>query len=133
MRFVCLGCWDQTLFDALPKAEQATIMERCFAYDDELRRGGHFVGGTALCGPNQAVTLHLREGQPTPVDGPFAETKEFIGGLLYLEARDMKHAVELMSKHPGLAVGPFEIRPENPEITELVRARDERIAAEMKK
>lgn len=128
MRFVCLGCWNQAMFDALPPAEQATIMDRCFAYDDELRRGGHFVGGTALESASKAVTLHLRDGKATPVDGPFAETKEFIGGLLYLEARDMQHAVELMSKHPGLAVGPFEIRPENPEITELVRARDARIA-----
>jgi hypothetical protein len=130
MRFVCLGCWNQAMFDALPEAEKATIMDRCFAYDDELRRGGHFVGGTALEPPTQAVTLHLRDGKATPVDGPFAETKEYIGGLLYLEARDMKHAVELISKHPGLAMGPFEIRPENPEITELVRARDARIAAE---
>lgn len=132
MRFVCLGVWNQALFDALPAAEQATIMERCFAYDDELRRGGHFIGGLALEAANSAVTLHLRAGKATPVDGPFTETKEFIGGLLFLEARDMQEAVALISKHPGLNVGPFEIRPVNPEITELIKARDDQIAAEMK-
>ncbi|WP_254509947.1 YciI family protein [Anatilimnocola floriformis] len=132
MRFVCLGCWDQAMFDALPDSEKATIMDRCFEYDDELRRGGHFVGGMALQPANEAVTLHLRDGKPTPVDGPFAETKEYIGGLLFLEARDMKQAVELISKHPGLNVGPFEIRPDNPEITALVAARDRKIAAEKK-
>lgn len=120
------------MFDALSPAEQASIMDRCFEYDDVLRRGGHFVGGAALEPASQAVTLHLKNGKATPIDGPFAETKEYIGGLLFLEARDMQHAVELMSKHPGLAVGPFEIRPENPAISELVRARDARIAAEMK-
>jgi hypothetical protein len=105
-------------------------MDRCFDYDDELRRGGHFVGGLALQPPTQAVTLHLQNGKPSPVDGPFAETKEYIGGLLFLEARDMEHAVALISKHPGLAMGPFEIRPTNPEITELVAVRDRKIAAE---
>jgi len=96
MRFVCLGCWDQSKFDALPPDEKSTIMDRCFEYDDVLRRAGHFVGGAALEAPNQAVTLHLRAGKPTPVDGPFAETKEYIGGLLFLEARDMAEAVALI-------------------------------------
>lgn len=132
MRFVCLGCWDQSLFDALPPAEQATIMESCFAYDDELRRGGHFVGGMALQAADKAVTLQLRGGKPTPTDGPFAETKEFIGGLLFLEARDMPHAIELISRHPGLKVGPFEIRPVDSEITAMVGARDAKVAAEKK-
>ncbi len=132
MRFVCLGCWDQSMFDALPPAEQATIMERCFEYDDELRRGDHFVGGMALQEVSQAVTLQLRGGKPTTIDGPFAETKEFIGGLLFLEARDMQHAVELISRHPGLQVGPWEIRPVNAEITAMVAARDAKVAAETK-
>lgn len=132
MRFVCLGCWDQSMFDALPPVEQATIMERCFEYDDELRRGGHFVGGMALQEVSQAVTLQLRGGKPTTIDGPFAETKEFIGGLLFLEARDMQQAVELISRHPGLQVGPWEIRPVNAEITAMVAARDAKVAAEKK-
>jgi hypothetical protein len=129
MRFVCLGCFDQAMFNALSAAEQATIIDRCFAYDDELRRGGHFVEGVALQETKKARTVHLRGGKPIAVDGPFAETKEFIGGLMFLEARDLDEAVALISKHPGLAMGPFEIRPVNEEVTAMCNARAERIAA----
>jgi hypothetical protein len=61
-------------------------------------------------------------------DGPFAETKEAIGGILFLEARDMDHAVELMSKHPGVKIGPFEIRPADETINQLVAERAARVA-----
>ena len=129
MRFVCLGCFDQSLFNGLPAAEQATIIDRCFAYDDELRRGGHFLDGVALQETKKARTVHLRNGKPIAVDGPFTETKEFIGGLMFLEARDIDEAVALISKHPGLAMGPFEIRPVNEEVTEMCNARAQRNTA----
>jgi hypothetical protein len=111
MKFVCLGYLDEKSWDALSEGERTGLMDACFAYDDELRKGGHFVGGEALQGARNAVTLRYREGKVSKTDGPFAETKEILGGILLLEADDLDHAVRLMSKHPGVRVGPFEIRP----------------------
>lgn len=123
MKFVCLGYIDQEKFAAIPPEEQAQMMERCFAYDDVLRRGGHFIGGEALGSALQAVTLKGENGEVVKLDGPFSETKEVLGGILFLEARDMPHAIELMSKHPGVQVGPFEIRPANEEVNALIQSR----------
>src|SRR5204863_2348063 len=104
------------------------MMEACFTYDDELRRGGHFLGGEALDSARSAVTLRMNAGDVEITDGPYAETKETLGGILLLEARDMNHAISLMSKHPGVKMGPFEIRPANEAINELIAARDAMIA-----
>src|SRR5690606_1579578 len=124
MRFVCLGYADLTQWETMPEKEREAWMEECFAYDDELRRGGHFLGGEALQVANQAVTLRMNNGRVAVTDGPYAETKEQLGGILILEARDLNHAISLMSKHPGVRFGPFEIRPANAEINGLITARD---------
>ena len=124
MKFVCLGHADPSLFETLLPAELSALMEACFAYDDVLRRGGHFVGGEGLQPPQQAVTLRFQNGAVTATDGPYIETKEFLGGILFLEARDMNHAVALMSKHPGVRFGPWEIRPANEDIAAINAARD---------
>ena len=111
MRYVCLGYIDQTRWQNLPETERNAIMDGCFAYDDELKRGGHFAGGEALQDARNAATLRFRGGAVAVTDGPFAETKEQLGGILFLEARDLNEAIQLMSRHPGVRVGPFEIRP----------------------
>lgn len=110
MKFVCIGYYDEARWNALPESEQNTLMDACFAFDDELSRNGHFAGGEGLQSADKAVTLRLRGGKVSATDGPFAETKEQIGGILMLEARNLEHAVQLMSRHPGVRVGPFEIR-----------------------
>lgn len=128
MKFICMGFLDETVLDAIPQSEQLATMEECFAYDDELRRGGHFLGGEALQGVASAVTLRSEGGKVTVCDGPFAETKEHLGGILLLEARDMNHAISLMSKHPGVKFGPFEIRPADESINAMVAERDKAFA-----
>src|SRR5262245_257851 len=124
MKYVCMGFIDETKFAAMPPAEAEKMMEECLAYDDELRRGGHFLGGEALDSARNAVTLRTRNGEVVVTDGPFVETKETLGGILLLEARDMNHAIALMSKHPGAKIGPWEIRPANEKINELIALRD---------
>lgn len=111
MKYICLGYIDAGWFAGLPERERQTFIDDCVAYDDELRRGGHFAGGEGLQGPETAVTLRHVNGKVTVTDGPYAETKEQIGGILILEANDLNHAIQLMSKHPGVKCGPFEIRP----------------------
>lgn len=111
MKFICLGYIEPGKFENMPDAERNAAVDACFAYDDVLRKNGHFAGGDGLMPPVMAKTLRARAGKVIVTDGPYAETKEQLGGILILEARDMNHAVELMSKHPGVGMGPFEIRP----------------------
>jgi hypothetical protein len=120
MKFMCLGYYDEKAFEALSESERNTFMDDCFAYDDVLRSGGHMIGGEGLQSIQQAKTVRSRNGKAVVTDGPFAETKEVLGGILVLEARDMDHAVELMSKHPGTKAGPFEIRGVE-DMTEVMR------------
>jgi hypothetical protein len=123
MRFVCLGYAEEKQWESMSKPQQEAMMEECFAYDDELRRNGHWLdGGGALQSTRTAKTLRRRQGKLLVTDGPFAETKEHLGGFGVLEARDMDQAVELMSKHPGVRIGPFEIRPIDEEIGEHVKS-----------
>ena len=119
MKYVCLGFIDEAQFAQVPPEEGRRMMEECFAYDDELRRGGHFVGGEALDSARNAVTLRMKDGAVEVTDGPFVETKETLGGILLLEARDLNHAIALMSKHPGVKMGPFEIRPATDIVNQL--------------
>lgn len=125
MKFICLGYIEDGKWESLSDAQRNTMMEECFAYDDVLRKGGHFAGGEALQSAGSARTLRWRDGRVAVTDGPYAETKEQLGGILILEADDMDHAVALMSKHPGVRLGgPFEIRPAAEDVNELVTARD---------
>jgi hypothetical protein len=130
MKFVCLGFFDETKFAAIPPEDGRRMMEECFAYDDVLRRGGHFLGGEALDSARKAVTLRTNAGEILVTDGPFAETKETLGGILLLEARDLDQAIALMSKHPGVRIGPWEIRPANEVMNRLIAERNAAIAKE---
>ena len=84
MRFVCMGCLDESAWEAMSEEERQQWMDECMAYDDVLRKGGHFLGGEALQGASQAVTLRWQNGRAAVIDGPFVESKEQIGGLLFL-------------------------------------------------
>ncbi len=124
MKFICLGYLDEASWAEMSESERNSFMERCFAYDDELRKGGQFLQGEALEQADKGATVRWRGGRVVVTDGPYAETKEQIGGILFLEARDLKHAAELMAKHPGVRAGGFEIRPANEEINALIAARN---------
>jgi hypothetical protein len=128
MKYICLGFIDSNAFASLPEAQQQAMMDSCLAYDDQLRANGHFKGGEALQPANTARTLHYANGKIIVTDGPFAETREQLGGIMILEARDLDHAVELISKHPGAKFGPWEIRPAA-DLGELIRQSEARRAA----
>jgi hypothetical protein len=118
-----MGFHDEASTAGMSESERKSFLERCFAYDDELRRAGHFLSGVALEPASHAATLRWRNGQVMATDGPYAETKEQLGGILFLEARDLHHAIRLISKHPGVRAGGFEIRPADEEINALIAAR----------
>lgn len=125
MKFICLGYFNENQWNELSTTEQEKFMDSCFAYDDELRRGKHFIGGEALGPAANAVTLKMKSGAVDVMDGPFSETKEVLGGILLLEANDLNHAISLMSKHPGLKAGPFEIREADETINQLIEQRNQ--------
>ena len=125
MKYICLGYIEPNKFESMSDNERNAMLDECFTYDDQLRKNGNFAGGEALQGPNTATTLRWKSGKVTVTDGPYAETKEQLGGILVLEARDLNHAIQLMSKHPGVKAGPFEIRPAA-DLTEMIRESEQR-------
>jgi hypothetical protein len=130
MKYVCLGYIDEKKFAQVMREDGHRMREECLAYDDELRRGGHFLGGEALDSARKAVTLRMKDGGIEVTDGPYAETREWLGGILLLEARDLSDAIALMSKHPGVGMGPFEIRPANEAVNRLIAERSAAFAKE---
>jgi hypothetical protein len=126
MKYICLGYYDKGKFDALAESERNAMFDACFEYDDHLRANGHSAGGEALQPPETALTLSWKNGKVATTDGPYAETKEQLGGIGVLEARDMNHAVQLMSQHPALRYGTlWEIRPAA-DMSEIIKASEER-------
>src|SRR6201995_733236 len=126
MKYVCLGYYDKDKFDGMAESERNAMFDACFEYDDHLRANGYWAGGEALQPAETALTLYWKDGKVATTDGPYVETKEQLGGILVLEARDMNQAVQLMSQHPALTYGNiFEIRPAG-EMNEIIKARGQR-------
>ncbi len=120
MKFLCLSYGDEKKFDLMSESERETFVKECFAYDNVLRKDGHFLRLEALQSARSAKTLRHRNGKVSMTDGPYADTREQLGGILLLDTDDLNHAAELMSKHPGFRVAVFEIRPLDEEATASV-------------
>jgi hypothetical protein len=126
VKYICLGYYDKDKFDGLSESERNAMFDACFDYDDHLRASGQYAGGEALQGTETALTLSWKDGKVASTDGPYAETKEQLGGICILEARDMNHAVQLISQHPSLRFGTlWEIRPVG-DMNEIRKASDQR-------
>jgi hypothetical protein len=126
VKYLCLGYYDKGKFDSMTESERNAMFDACFAYDDHLRASGYWAGGEGLQGPETAMTLSWKNGKVATTDGPYAETKEQLGGILVLEARDMNHAVQLIGQHPTLTYGNiFEIRPAG-DMNEIMKASEQR-------
>jgi hypothetical protein len=111
VKYVCFGFIEPGKFENMTEDQRHAMLDECFACDDGLRANGHFSTGVALQPPGSARTLRWANGKVLVTDGPYAETKEQVGGVLVLEARDLNHAIELISRHPAVKYGPWEIRP----------------------
>jgi hypothetical protein len=127
MKFVCLGYLEPGKFENMTEADRDAVFDLCFAHNDQLRASGHLTGDFALPPSQTAVTLRWKDGKATTTDGPYAESKEQIGGLPILEARDLNHAIQIVSELPGFkyGLGPIEIRPAA-DLHELVKASEQR-------
>ncbi len=125
VKFICFGYLEAERWATLSIEEQHALIDACFDYDEMLKRNGHWIGGDGLQGPEAATSLRYRDGKVSVTDGPFAETKELLGGLLIIEASDQRQAVELISDHPGVKMGPWEIRPVQ-DLTPMIRESERR-------
>jgi hypothetical protein len=126
MKYICLGYYEPAKHATMTEDERNAMFDECFEYDDHLRANGHFAGGEALQPSETAVTVSWKNGKVAMTDGPYTETKEQLGGILVLEARDMNHAIQLMSQHPSLKFGSsFDIRPTG-DLNEMIQKSEQR-------
>jgi hypothetical protein len=121
MKFLCLIYYEEQTLDALSTRELDALIDEALAYDEVLRQSGHYLVSEALQPVRTATTVRIRNGKVSVTDGPFAETKEQLGGFILIEARDLDDAVQVASKIPPACLGSVEVRP----IEELTsRSRD---------
>jgi hypothetical protein len=111
MKYLCLVYHEEAVIDALPKSEFDEIVNDTIAYRDELRRSGHYIASDALEYVQAATTIRVRNGKVSITDGPFAETKEQLGGFYIIEARDLNDAIRVASLMPPARRGSIEVRP----------------------
>jgi hypothetical protein len=127
VKYVCLGYLEPGKFQDMPESQRNTVLDECFSYNDELRKNGNLLTETPLQAPGTAVTVSWKNGTVAVTDGPYAETKEHLGGIQVIEARDLNHAIQLISQSPGVKLncGSIEIRPAE-DISGLIRESEQR-------
>ena len=113
MKYLCLVYHEEAKIDALPKSEYDAIVREVLDYREELRRGGHYITSDGLQSVHTATTIRVRSGKVSITDGPFAETREQLGGFYLIEARDLNEAIRLAAKMPPARLGSIEVRPLN--------------------
>jgi hypothetical protein len=111
MKYLCLVYGDEQALDALSKGEMEVLVAESLAYDDVLRRSGHYLVSEALQPVKAAKTVRVRDRKMAITDGPFAETKEQLLGFILIEASDLNDAVQVAAKVPMAASGSIEVRP----------------------
>ncbi|HVH10659.1 MAG TPA: YciI family protein [Gemmatimonadales bacterium] len=111
MKYLCLIYGDETAFLKRPRAEADNITKEYHAFTEGITKSGHYLGGNALQPTATATTLRVRNGRVATTDGPFAETKEQLGGYYLLEAKDLNDALQVASRIPGAREGSVEVRP----------------------
>ena len=111
MRFLCLVYFEPEAVNGLSPQEKTTLDRDSMAYDEELRRRGRYVVAEALDPVGLARTIRLRRGKRAVTDGPFAETKEHLGGFILVDAADMNEALDLAAGIPLAKLGSIEVRP----------------------
>ncbi|HKA93235.1 MAG TPA: YciI family protein [Acidimicrobiia bacterium] len=111
MRYALLICADETAIQAMsPEEGQATLNEY-LAFGDEMGKRGVLQGGERLRPTTDATTVRVRDGEVLTADGPFAETKEQMGGFYLVDCKDLDEAIDVASKIPGARIGTIEVRP----------------------
>lgn len=111
MKYLCLIYDEEKKIAAMSKTESDAFMGEYFAFSEGIQKSGHMLGGNALQPVQTATTVRVRNGKTSTTDGPFAETKEQMGGYYLIEARDLNDAVQVAGRIPSAKTGSVEVRP----------------------
>ncbi len=111
MKYLCMIYDDEKTWETMPKDEADAVMGEYFSFTEGIRESGHYVAGEALHPVHTATTVRVRNGKVSTTDGPFAETREQLGGFYLIEARDLNEAVQVAAKIPSARLGSVEVRP----------------------
>jgi hypothetical protein len=111
MRYLCLIYDDEKQWARMSQKEAGEMNAEYFAYTEGIKASGHYLGGNALQPVSTASTVRVRNGSISTTDGPFAETKEQLGGYYLVEARDLNDAIQVASRIPAARSGSVEVRP----------------------
>jgi hypothetical protein len=110
MKFLCLICAEKVM-EQMPEADASRHFDEYRDFTAAIRKSGHFVGCNRLLPPGAATTVRVRQGRISTTDGPYAETKEQLGGYYVIEARDREEAIQVAARIPGAWIGCVEVRP----------------------
>ena len=122
MKYLCLIYDEEKKVGSMSKSESDAFMGEYFAFTEGIRKSGHYVAGEALQPVQTATTVRVRNGKVSTTDGPFAETKEQLGGFYMIEARDLNDAIQIAAKIPSARLGSIEVRP----VVDFTKEREER-------
>jgi hypothetical protein len=111
MKYLCLIYENEKNWETLPQSEAEAVMGEYFGFTEEIRRNGKYIAGEALQPTPTATTVRVRNGKVSTTDGPFAETKEQLGGFYLIEAKDLNDAIQVAAKIPSARFGAIEVRP----------------------
>ncbi|MBI2429608.1 MAG: YciI family protein [Ignavibacteriales bacterium] len=111
MKYICLAYEEESMLNALSKDEWDVLRKETLDYVDKLKNGGYLIAAEPLQSVNNAASVRVRNGKISVTDGPFAETKETLGGFFLIEAKDLNDAIKIASKWPSARLGTIEVRP----------------------
>ena len=111
MKYLCLIYDDETIWNSMPKEKADAIMGEYASFTEDIRKNGTYIAGEALQPTHTATTVRVRKGKVSTTDGPFAETKEQLGGFYIINAKDLNEAVQVASRIPSVREGCVEVRP----------------------
>ena len=111
MKYLCLVHFEESQLNAMSKRESDTLTDVSIAYDQELQRNGHLIVSHALQPAYTAMIVRFRNGKLSATDGSFAETKEQLGGVILIDAKDLNEAIQAAAKIPLARLGTIEVRP----------------------
>ena len=129
MKYLCLIYSDEKNYATMSKSDMDTLMAEYFQFTESIKKSGQYIGGEALQPVHTATTVRVRNDRMSTTDGPFAETKEQLGGFYFIEARDLNDAIQVASRIPTAKYGSIEVRP----IEDFSKQREERAAAQSSK
>jgi hypothetical protein len=111
MKYLCLAYEEERKLNALSESEWHALRDETLSYVEDIRKRGHLVVTHALQSVETATTVRVRNGKLSATDGPFAETKETLGGFFLIEARDLNDAIQVAANWPSARIGSIEVRP----------------------